>query len=312
MIIVRNKSVSILFLQICLFYTLNSYSQAYEVNKKEAGSKDLAYYDVISNEFEYKVYFDSFNEKAAFEAIPYLHEVYKEILKFNIVKCNLIKWADVCFVSDENYKSPALGNTRWLIQNENHTDLSHQAKDKIYSILAHEQVHALQSQFENCKNLPRWFEEGQAVWTESKILSHLTPKKWSKRFENLKKANKSKRLNGIMTSLESWGGMGFSIEAIKKQLTPEGVKYLEEHGETPPGVTLSFEPTDFKEKKNDIFSHAAYYYKSYIIFKVIEDDIGTKELITWSKHILSKCYDTNEIINSLKERYGLDISEKLK
>ncbi|MBL4654186.1 MAG: hypothetical protein JKY53_15180, partial [Flavobacteriales bacterium] len=133
--IICNKRVSILILLICLFYTLNSFSQAFEVNKKEASLKDLAYYDVIGNVFEYKVYFDSINEKAAFEAIPYLHEVYKEILEFNIAKDSLIKWDDVCFVSDENYKSPALGNTRWLIQNQNVTNLSHQAKDEIYSII---------------------------------------------------------------------------------------------------------------------------------------------------------------------------------
>jgi len=306
------KKVSILISLICLSYAPNLYSQAYKVDKKDSSSQDLAYYSVTDNEFKYKVYFDSINEKAASESIPYLHELYKEILKFNKVKDDLVQWADVSFVSDEKYKSPTQGITRWVIQNQDAAGLSPQAKNKIHSIIGHEQVHALQGQFKNCKNLPRWFEEGQAVWTEDKILSYLTPKEWNERFKNLQEAYKSQSLNEKTVPLEEWGGMGFDIEAIKRQLTPEGIKYLEKHGTTPPGVTLSFTPKDFREKEHDILYHAVNYYKSYMIFKEIEDTIGTEKLIDWNKYVLNKCYTTNEIINTLKEEYSLDISEKLK
>jgi len=310
--IMTNKKISILISLICLFFVSNLYSQTYKVDKKESSSQDLAYYSVTDKEFEYKVYFDSINEKAASRAISYLNKLYDEILKSFKVKNGLSKWADVAFVNDEGYKSPAYENTRWVIQNQKTDGLSNQAKKEIYSIIVHEQVHALQRQFENCKSLPRWFKEGQAIWIESRVLSHLTPKEWDKSFNKLKKISEDKILNEKMTPLENWGGMGFSIEAIKRQLTPVGIEYLEKHGTTPPGVTLSFKPTDFNEEGHNLFSHAVNYYKSYLIFKSIQDNIGTKVLIDWNKDILNECYTTNEIVNSLKEKYNVDITEKLK
>jgi len=307
----RNKGTSILIVLICLFYTTNSYSQDYSININEASSTDLGYYNVKGSTFEYNIFFDSFNKKVAYQAIPHLSEMYKEVLKFFKIEKESINWADVAFVNNEDYKAPAMGNTRWVIQNQDSKELSSLATDEIYELIAHEQVHALQQQFGACQQLPRWFTEGQAVWIESKVLSSINPETWEETLLFLMKEYDKAVKNGEEIPVEDWGGMGFSIDAVKKQLTPEGIKYLEKHGRTPPGVTISLTPEDIKDD-HSITLHAANYYKSYLIFKDIEDDIGTQELIHWNSEILEQCFDSNQIINSLKSKYGLDISEKLK
>ncbi len=306
--------IKLVFAILCLFLKFNLYSQDYKFSKSDADAKDLAYYKVVVNTgFEYKVYFDVKNETAAFQAIPHLNKTYKEILKVFKAKENSPKFADVVIVSNKDYKLPVLGNKKWKIQNDDSASLSIKAKDEIYSLMSHEQVHALQNQFGNCNKLPRWFEEGQAMWIEGKTLSYLTPKKWNIRLNNFKQIKEDEESkNKKTTALENWKGVGFSIEAIKKQLTPEGIKYLEKHGVTPPGVTLSFKPSDFKEENHDILSHASKYFKSYMVFNLIEDKIGIKEFIKWNSHVLNKCYSSNEIVNSLKEEYNLDINKELK
>jgi hypothetical protein len=300
----------LIFLAVTQF-TCKSLKTAYEVSVKEAGAFDLAYILVKNKNFEYRVYFDKSNQKPAWRSLSHLNTINEEVLKFNTKIKDSVELADVCFVSNKNYTSPAMAKTRWIIQNQDSTKLSSLAKNEIYSLLPHEQVHALQQQFGVCQQLPRWFEEGQAVWIEYKVLSNIDPKKWNEQFLFLKKEYDNAVMNGDKIPVENWGGMGFSVEAIKRQLTPEGIKYLEKHGRTPPGVTLSFTPED-ATIEHSIASHAANYYKSYLIFKAIESDIGTQELIIWNSEILEQCYNSNQIINSLKSKYGLDISEKLK
>lgn len=275
-------------------------------NKKDPNSKDLGYYNIQANTFEYKVYFDSINEKSAAQAIPHLYKLYEEILKYSRVQGDSIKWADVAFVNNEGYISPAFGNTRWLIQNQDSTKLSTSAKNKIYSLIPHEQVHTLQQQNGVCQKLPRWFEEGQAVWMEDKVLSRINPKIWEEGLLFLKKEYDKAVIKGEEIPVKIWGGMGFSIDAIKKQLTPEGIEYLEKLGTTPPGVTISLTPEDAIDN-HSIISHAANYYKSYLIFKALENGIGTQELIIWNSEVIKECYSSSQIVNSLKSKCDFDI-----
>ena len=172
------NGISIFPVIFILLLTTNSYSQDYMVNKKSASSEDLEYYNIETSTFEYKVHFDSFNKKAASQAISHLQKIYNEVLKYYKLEGHFSGWADIAFVNKEDYKSPALGNTRWVIQNKDSTKLTASAKSEIYSLIPHEQVHALQQQFGGCEKLPRWFEEGQAVWIEYKVLSNIDPKKW--------------------------------------------------------------------------------------------------------------------------------------
>jgi hypothetical protein len=282
----------------------------YTYQKHNSANKDLAFYFVKGKEknIEFKVYFDEINENAATEAIGHLFRIYREVLKFHISNGEKINWADVAFVNNANYLAPAFGTTRWIIQNRT-ANLSPEAENQIYNLIGHEQVHALQVQFITCYELPRWFEEGQAVWSESKVTRNLQPKVFKELLNSRKKQYDSVIKADGKLNLASWGGIAVKPESIIKQLTPEGKKYFDENGVTPPGATFNISPQDMIE---DNVNQSARYYGSYLLFKRLEEKIGIENLKEWVYDTLKNTPCESEVlVKKIIEQYDVDISKEL-
>ncbi|WP_424001464.1 hypothetical protein [Maribacter sp. IgM3_T14_3] len=302
------------FQWVCLlsimFVLFSCNRKDYTYQKHSFADKDLAFYIVKGEEknIEFKVYFDENNENAAMEAISHLLRIYREILKFHISNGEKINWADVAFVNDANYLAPAFGTTRWIIQNRT-DNLSQKAENQIYDLIGHEQVHALQEHFVTCDDLPRWFEEGQAVWSEFKVTRNLQPELFEALLNSRKKQYDSVIKADGKLNLASWGGIAVKPESIIKQLTPEGKKYFDENGRTPPGATFNISPQDMIE---DNVNQSARYYGSYLLFKRLEEKMGVENLKEWVYDTLQNIPCESEVlVKKLKERYKVDISKEL-
>ena len=302
------------FQRVCLLSTMfilfSCNHKDYTYQKHSSANKDLDYYLVEDEEknIEYKVYFDKKNENAAIEAINHLNTIYREVLKFYISNGEKIDWADIAFVNDTTYLAPAFGTTRWIIQNQTE-NLSQKAEKQLYDLIGHEQVHAWQKQFATCNDLPRWFEEGQAVWLESKVAYNLQPKVFKEMLNSRKEQYDKVIKEDGKLNLASWGGITVKSGSIRKQLTPEGQKYFDENGRTPPGATFSISPEDMIE---DNVNQSARYYGSYLLFKKLEEKMGMEKLKEWVYDTLQNTPCESEVlVKKLKKQYNLDISKDL-
>ncbi len=298
-----------LFLLVCLSL-LSCRQEEYTYVKQNSQNNDLASYQIQDSDanLEYTVYFDEKNEKVALEAIPHLNTIYREVLKFHITDGEKMNWADVAIVSDTSYLAPVSNTTRWVIFNQSEK-LSQQAEQRLYDLIAHEQVHAWQKQFSTCNDTPRWFIEGQAVWSESKVTKKLKPNIFEQVVNKRKKEyDKVIKENGSL-SLKTWGGVIVLPETIRKQLTPEGQKYFDETGKTPPGATFNITPADMTE---DNVNQPARYYGSYLLFKKLEDKMGLDNLKKWIYETVKNTpCDEKALLTALEKQYNIDISKEL-
>ena len=306
-IVLLQKNYIILI--VCLSL-LSCGQKEYTYLKKDSLNNDLASYQIQDSNanLEYTVYFDEKNEKAALEAIPHLNTIYREVLKFHKTDGEKMNWADIAIVADTSYLAPVSNTTRWVIFNQTEK-LSQQAEEQLYDLIGHEQVHAWQKQFSTCNDTPRWFVEGQAAWSESKVTKNLKPKIFEKVNHNRKKEyDKVMKKDGNL-NLTSWGGVIVLPETIRKQLTPEGQKYFDKTGKTPPGATFNITPADMTQ---DNVNQPARYYGSYLLFKKLEDEIGLENLKEWIYETVKSAPCNNEaLIKKLENQYNIDISEIL-
>jgi len=267
-------------------------------------ANDLAGFNVTNttNNQKFDVYYAPELKSAAFQALSVLDKMYTELAVNAGAVPKDVKWAELAFVTDENYIPPrSEGVVRWKIVHPVQENLSDIAIERIHLLISHEQTHSIQSRIV-CDS-PRWFEEGQAMWNELKVAE-----KWNSDLahaERLSYEQKFREIEGDL-NLDNWGGIKVKPEAIQRQLTPEQKQKMEEDPSYFPSGPFSFGPGDFISDESNT---EARYFVSLTIFELLEKRLGSDKLKSLFNDVyqMSSC-ESEELKEFIKSKYGVDIS----
>jgi hypothetical protein len=271
-----------------------------KVDKKE----DLPSFIVSDKDrnFSFKIFFEEELENIAKESWPILNKLYVDLALNAGLLPSEVNWAEIAFVTDENYMPPRKnGIVRWKVVHPVADKLSGAVIEKLYVFIGHEQTHSIQNKI-ICDS-PRWLEEGQAMWNELKVTE-----KWSSavaRAEWLRYEQDFKNLNDDL-NLDGWGGIIVKPEAIERQLTSEQKMKMKEHPNYSPPGPFSFGPDDMM---SDESNSGARYFVSMQIIDYLEKQLGNEKLKLFFNDVykLESC-SSSDLKELLKEKYETDVS----
>jgi hypothetical protein len=282
---------------------------SYQVNaalttEKSEPKDDLASFTVInkSNQSSFKVYYNKELEGVASQSLVILNDIYSKLAYNAGLQPSNITWAEVAFVTDENYIPPRNnGSVRWAVTSKVSDMLSKKAIEKLYLFIGHEQTHSIQNVL-SCDS-PRWFEEGQAMWNELKV-----SKSWNSQIaidERLRYEEAYKNLKGDL-NLEKWGGIIIKQEAYERQLTEEQKQKIKENPSYSPPGPFSFGPDDIISDESNA---EARYFASLTIFEFLESKLGMDNIQLLFKDVYKmKSCESGILTKYIKKEYKLDIS----
>lgn len=272
--------------------------------KKLEPQDDLASFTVTnkSNQSTFKVYFKKELEGVASQSLVILNDIYSKLAYNAGLQPSNITWAEVAFVTDENYIPPRKnGAVRWAVTTKVSDKLSKKTIEKLYLFIGHEQTHSIQNIL-SCDS-PRWFEEGQAMWNELNVTKY-----WNSQIaidERTSYEVAYKELKGDL-NLEAWGGIQVKPEAIERQLTEEQKQEMKENPNYSPPGPFSFGPDDLISDESNA---EARYFSSLTIFEYLESKLGIDKLQLLFKDVYQmKNCDSDSLTKHIKNEYKLDIS----
>jgi hypothetical protein len=301
-----NKEVTLTMIKIIIIFSLIF---SFQVNavlaiKKSKLGEDLASYTVTNqnSQFSFKVYFDNELEEVASQSIPILNDLYSNLASNAGLQPSNITWAEVAFVTDEDYIPPRKnGAVRWKIVHEKSQTLSRSAIEAFYVFIGHEQTHSIQNVL-SCKS-PRWFGEGQAMWNELKVT-----KVWDNQIAIKERSRYETAYENLEDdlNLDSWGEIQVKPEAIQRQLTPEQKQKMKEDPSYSPPGPFGFGPDDLI---SDESNSDARYFTSLTIFEYLEKELGMEnlELLFNNIYQMKNC-ESDSLQEFIRTEYKLDIS----
>jgi len=289
------------FLTAC-FSSLNV-SAAVKVDEIN-NSYDLPSFSVsnTTNNQSFNVYYTPKLKSVAFQSIEILDKMYAALANNAGLLPKEVKWAELAFVEDENYIPPRSEDVvRWKIVHSVQEELSDKAIEQIYLFISHEQTHSIQKRI-TC-DLPRWFEEGQAMWNELKIAQNWNSSSYKKERQSFEQ--EYKQIEGKL-NLDGWGGMMVKPEAIERQLTPEQKQKMKDDPNYSPPGPFSFGPGDLMSDESNT---GARYFASLTIFELLEKRLGNDKLKSLFKDVytMTSC-NSAELKEIIKSNYGVDLS----
>jgi hypothetical protein len=219
------------------------------------------------------------------------------------------QWFSAVFTTDSHYIAPP-GETvnRWKIPLEADGSLGPQGQSMIVLTMPHEQVHRFQMRAG--ADVPRWMEEGHAEWISRKIRRQIAPtaaKEDEDRFRQwFDRATQP-------VSLENWGAMRVTREAIMRQVPPEERRKMQDDPTyTAPlsGRSFSIGPGDMVSDESNL---KARYEASWRLFRDLEATHGQAAVERWVAGLTSRPgrVDGTTTLRSANEVLHEDLGEKL-
>lgn len=260
---------------------------------------------ITDAEMSFSLFRDEPDAEVATAAAGDLAKAYRILADTVGVSAAEVNWAQVAFSRDPNYQPPRhQDTTRWTILLQPEGALGQRGQQDLYSLVPHEQVHAIQEDF---GQLPRWYAEGMATWAGLKATSAFRP-----HLEAEKRAELSRERLAVTEPLRliAWGGIVPKPEAIMRQITAEQRQRMAaEPGYMPPGP-FSFNADDLVSDESNT---AARYAASLALFEAVEAKAGSDGVRAWIAEVakLPDPKKSSEIVRLAKDVAGVDLSGML-